>query len=258
MNCKELYNIINSVAPFALSKAYCDAYHGYDNSGIQLDCGKEITRVLFSLDLSKAAVEEAKRVGADCIVTHHPAIFTPLSSLQAEGSGAQILSCAQAGISVISAHLNLDVAPDGIDEGLMHGLGGAEALAFMHTVDGGAYGRAYTRKACRLDEFAAEIGQTFHTARVLCYGNRPVHKIVSFCGAGFDYGSIVFALMQGADTLVSSDAKHHLIAEAVEKGLNVVLLTHYAAESYGFTRFAEKIQKSINGACSVYVDGRLL
>ena len=59
-------------------------------------------------------------------------------------------------------------------------------------------------------------------------------------------------------TLVSSDGKHHLIAAAVEKGLKVVLLTHYAAEHYGFTGFAKNIEKLLEVPCDVFTDGRLL
>lgn len=256
MQLKALYNLIDGVAPFALSRAVCEKYKMYDNSGILLDCGEDIERVLFSLDLSAAALEEAKRTGANCIVTHHPAIYARLGSLIQDGSGTNVLACARAGISVISAHLNLDLAPDGIDEALMHGLGGKQAIAVMQTVEGGAYGRVYDVEEASFADFLAGVKQNFCTERVLFYGDRPVRRVASFCGAGLDEGAIAFAKANGADTIVSSDEKHHLVADCVEKGLNLVLLTHYSAENYGFTRFAEKIMKSIKG--SVFTDGRLL
>ena len=85
--------------------------------------------------------------------------------------------------------------------------------------------------------------KTFRTERVLVYGDKDVEKVASFCCAGMDEGSIDFALENGADTIVSSDPKHHLIAAAVEKGVNVVVLTHYAAENYGFYEFYQKIKE---------------
>lgn len=259
LSVKTLYGIVDGLAPFALSKEYCEKFGHRDNSGVQLDCGSEVKGVLFSLDLSQAAVAEAKKLGANCIITHHPAIFFPLYSLKEEGSGSEILACAKEGISVISAHLNLDAAEGGIDESLMLGLGGSEALAAMDHLTGGGYGRVYDVEKKSLAAFTAEVEKTFCSDRVVTYGNGTVSRVASFCGAGFDEGALAFATAHGADTIVSSEAKHHLIAAAVERGLNVILLTHYAAEHYGFTRFAEKIKKLLNGTpCFVFTDERLL
>ena len=63
MLIKELYDVIDELAPFKYSKEIVAA-GGYDNSGVILDTGKEFKKVLFSLDLSLAAVRRAKRQGA--------------------------------------------------------------------------------------------------------------------------------------------------------------------------------------------------
>lgn len=245
MRLKTIYEIVDRIAPFALSREYIEKYGMHDNSGIQLDCGEEITKILYSLDLSARAVERAKEIGADCIFTHHPAVFTPLYSLSAHGTGKHVLACARAGISVISAHLNLDCARDGIDESLMHGLGGAREEKLMHALTGGGYGRVYPVAEKTASAFVEEIEKTFLTKRVLCYGNRPVKRVASFCGAGMDGESVAFAIENGADTIVTSDQKHHLLLEAKEAGLNVILLTHYAAEHYGFQKFYQKIKEAL-------------
>ena len=258
MQPREMYKLVDSLAPFALSRAYCEKIQGYDNSGLLLDCGKDAECILFSLDLSKAAVEEAKRIGAGLIVTHHPAIYAPLKNLTPDGAGASILMAAGAGISVLSAHLNLDIAEGGIDESLMFGLGGKKADAFYERVEGGAYGRVYDVEETPLAEYAARVKETFQTGRLVVYGEKPVKRVASFCGAGMDEGSILFALQNGADTFVSSDQKHHLVAMAQEAGMNVLLLTHYAAEHYGFTRFFERVKAKISEKCVFFTDARLL
>lgn len=256
MLLKKIYERVDRIAPFALSKEECERFGHYDNSGILLDCGREIGKILFSLDLSAAAVKEAKRQGADLVITHHPAIFAPLRSLSEE-EGRNVLACAMAGISVLSAHLNLDCAEGGIDESLMRGLGGENALAVMETLSSGGYGRVFLREKTALFDFVSQIKRTFGTDRVIFYGDREAERVASFCGAGFDEKALRFAHENGADTLVSSDAKHHLIAEALERGLNVVLLTHYAAESYGFFRFYENMRADVGIPC-VYFDDRLM
>ena len=255
MQLKNVYEQIDALAPFALSKEYCDTYNFYDNSGILVDCGEDVKGVLCSLDLSARAVEAAKRANANVIFTHHPAIYNPVSRL---ADGEPLTECAKAGISVISAHLNLDSARGGIDEELMFGLGGS-AGKMLHPLSEGGYGHVFSVREETLASFTERIKARFCTERVVVYGDAPVQKVASFCGAGMDESTVAFALAEGADTFVSSDGKHHLIAELVGKGCNVVLLTHYAAENYGFVRFVENLKEKLKGTpVTVFTDERLL
>lgn len=256
MRLSEIYNLIDSFAPFSLSKECCERYGCHDNSGVLIDCGEEITGVLFSLDCSFAAIDRAKETGANLIVTHHPVIFSPLYSLGKE-SGERALACAKAGISVISAHLNLDYAKEGIDETLMKGLGGKKALAIKEPLSKGGYGRVYDVEPRPFADFIERAKEEFSAERVTVYGEKPVKRVASFCGAGLDEESIRFAVDCGADTVVSSDGKHHVIASAVEAGLNVLLFTHYTSENYGFFRFYQKIKEKVKLPCAYFADDRL-
>lgn len=261
MYLKTIYELADSIAPFSLSKEYCEKYGARDNSGVQLGPGGEINSVLFSLDLSMAAIERAKQIKANCIITHHPAIFNPLYSLEAESGGKEILECAMAGISVISSHLNLDCAEGGIDDSLMQGLTGKNPERTMHTLSKGGYGKVYSVKEQSFDEFLKTIETRFKTKRMITYGSGTVKKVASFCGAGTDDDTVAFAVSSGADTFVSSDPKHHLVKELVEKGLKVVLLTHYAAEYYGLARYYEKFEKLLTEAgarSELFTDERFL
>ncbi len=253
MKLKEVYEAVDALAPFALSREFKDRYGMYDNSGVLIDCGEEISGVLCSLDLSDAAVEEAKKAGANCIVTHHPAIWDGLKSLK-EGP---VLACAKAGISVISAHLNLDGAEGGIDECLMAGLGGRAAEKVMQPLSRGGYGRVYEVEPASFADFVLRARRVFRTDRTAAYGGGEVRKVASFCGAGLEGATLAFAAENGADTVVSSDGKHHLITEAAERGLHLLLLTHYASENYGFARFALKLKDAL-GAVTHFTDRRFL
>lgn len=257
MKLRNIYEIADELAPFALSKEYIEKFGAYDNSGMLVECGGEIGGVLFSLDLSAACIEMAKRMGMNCIFTHHPAIYAPLKRLSFV-DGDPVFACAREGISVISAHLNLDAACGGIDESLMLGLGGKKADAVLDRLSLGGYGRVYDVEKSPLEGFTDRAKATFRTNRLIVYGNRPVKRVASFCGAGLTEEAVQFALENSADTLVSSDGKHHLIAQACGSGMNVVLLTHYASEFYGFTRFYERMKERVNIPCAIFADERLL
>ena len=84
MKLNEIYALLDAPAPRALSEEYCAKYGAYDNSGVLIDTGADIGKILFSLDLSAAAVREAEKAGANLIVTHHPAII-PESAISGSG-----------------------------------------------------------------------------------------------------------------------------------------------------------------------------
>lgn len=183
MKSTEFYALAEQFAPKSLSDEFCRRYGAYDNSGLLLDSGEDAEKILFSLDLSLAAIERAKREGAGIICTHHPAVYAKLGRLlssEPASSGGKVAACLKAGISVVSMHLNLDAAPCGIDESLMEGIilsaksakeksdggengkipfgekaaseseerfrqegAGPENVGIMQPLDGGGYGRAY-------------------------------------------------------------------------------------------------------------------
>ena len=98
MKSKEFYEWINKFAPKALSDEYCVSCGAYDNSGVLVDTGKDVKKILFSLDLSKAAVAKAVEIGADLIITHHPAIYGKIGRICANDPlGGKLISCIEKG-----------------------------------------------------------------------------------------------------------------------------------------------------------------
>lgn len=256
MKLTEIFKKLEEIAPVALSDEFCRKYKMYDNSGIIIDCKEEITGALFSLDLSKSAIEEAKKRGFNLIVTHHPAIYGGISRVSVDDN---IGTCIKQGISVISMHLNFDAAPAGIDYHLMCGLGGDNAK-ILADVTGGGYGRVYGVKAIKFNELESVVCKNFNTERALFYGDKDkqVKKIASFCGAGCDNNAMAFAKENGADVFVSSDMKHHEIAGLLGMGINVINLTHYSAENYGFNKIYTKISSDFSVPTAFFADKDLL
>ncbi len=268
MKLSEIYAILDSVAPKRISDEMCEKYGWYDNSGILVDTGEEITGIVFALDLSLGAIERATQSGANLIVTHHPAIYGKISRIDyydEELLGKKLITCIRRGISVVAMHLNLDGAKGGIDESLMQGIakaagGEPHLLGAQMQMGEGAYGRAYKVERVSLGALVAGLKREFSTARIEVYGNgeQRVTKIASFCGSGADEKAIAFALAKGAEVIVSSDFKHHVLSLAIECGLQVITLTHYAAESYGFKKYYEKISRLVGVPCGYHAEENLL
>lgn len=99
-----IYGKLNSLAPFATQESW-------DNSGLLVgDPDAEVKTALVVLDITAEAVREAREIGAELIISHHPVIFHPLKKVE---SGSVVWELAQAGISAICAHTNLDKARAG-------------------------------------------------------------------------------------------------------------------------------------------------
>ena len=77
---KELFENLDSFAPVDYSKKLIEN-GDYDNSGILIRSTDNANKILFALDLTINAVKKAKRLGCDTIVTHHPAIYMPIPSI---------------------------------------------------------------------------------------------------------------------------------------------------------------------------------
>ncbi len=256
MKLIEFLKRLEKIAPVSLSDDFCKKYGMYDNSGIIINSEETVNGALFSLDLSLEAVRKARLCGYNLIVTHHPAIYGGISRISSADPVAQ---CLKSGISVISMHLNFDVAPEGIDYHLMRGLGGKDAK-ILAVVENGGYGRVYGISRAEFKDYIESIKKEFSTDKIIGYGDeeREVKKVASFCGAGCDEKAISFAVSNGADVFVSSDMKHHEICALLERGVNVIHLTHYSAENYGFNKIYLKIRKDLSVPSDYFADGNLL
>ncbi len=261
MKLNEVFSLLEEIAPVALSNEFCAKYGAYDNSGIIINSGNSVTGILFSLDFSLKAVEECKRLKYNLIVTHHPAIYGGIKRINpdCDAQSNAIAQCIKLGISVISMHLNFDAAPKGIDYYLMRGLGGINCVV-LNTLENGGYGRVFNVEETLFNEYAKKIGKEFKTERALFYGSgsKKVNKVASFCGAGSSDKTIAFAKQNAADVYVSADMKHHEISDLLENGINVIHITHYASEAYGFEKIYEELKVKLSVASAFFTDKALI
>ena len=102
----QVYEAMQAIAPLELAEHW-------DNPGLLVDCGGEVTRGLVTLDITPEVVTEAAAKHCEAIVAHHPVIFDPLKKLGPQDVPFQLV---RAGISAICMHTNLDAAAGGVNE----------------------------------------------------------------------------------------------------------------------------------------------
>ena len=108
-----LINILEHLAPKRI------AYEG-DNVGLQVgNLHGSVSKIYVTLDVTEEALTEAKEMGADFIVTHHPFIYKPLSAIRTDLSmGKLVQQTLMSGIGIYVAHTNLDLANGGVNDAL--------------------------------------------------------------------------------------------------------------------------------------------
>ncbi len=85
---------------------------------------QNVTKILVTLDVTNQTVAEAISRKAELIVSHHPLLFRPPSSITTSDTiGELILQLAEHKISLFSAHTNLDFTKGGVSFALAETLG---------------------------------------------------------------------------------------------------------------------------------------
>jgi len=257
LRVSEIYNKLDELYPFRISDEYIKIYGGYDNSGIIIDLNNEVQKIVFSLDFSNNTVEKAIFEKADLIITHHPAIYNPIKSLSKNQiTGGNIIKAIQNNISVISMHLNCDFARGGIDQTLAKLFNPKNIKILQPIEQDTGYGRICEIEENSLEHLALLVKQEIMSDKIITYGkNEKIRRIAVFCGGGFE-GEFFDKIK--ADLIISSDFRHHLIAEALERKISVMDITHYGAENYSFKKIYRETKDFLNIDSIYFEDKNLL
>ncbi len=228
-----VYAALDRFAPFASA---C----GWDNSGLQVGSMEQpVSGVVLSLDCTLETLAYAKAVGANLVITHHPIIFDPLRQVL---SGSVAGVALQSGISVVSAHTNLDLAPGGVSDCLAKALDLEVIGAFGE--DG--VGRiARCREPMAPAEFAAFVKKQLNTAVRYWVGDRPVSTVALVSGAGSD--DAFAACETKADAYLTGELKHNYFVDCAASGMTFVEAGHYATERVVLPRLLSLLAKEFPG-----------
>jgi len=97
----------------------------WDMVGLQAGTGKkEVKKALITIDVDDELIEEALRIKADLIISHHPLIFQRLGSVtDSTSTGRKLLKLIENKIAVYSAHTNYDIMEKGLNDVIAGRLG---------------------------------------------------------------------------------------------------------------------------------------
>lgn len=241
---KDIYRFIDRIAPFATQE-------GFDNAGFLVGRGdRAVSRVLVALDVTEEVVEEARALGAQLIVAHHPVIFDPVRSVTDETpAGRVLLALTEGKLAAICAHTNLDAAHGGVNGCLARALELSE-IGQLHQAGVDEKGRPYgigrtgTVHAPGLTaaQYAAFVKEKLGSACVrFVDGGRPVARVA--VGGGACGSMLTDALVAGCDTFVTADLKYNQFLDAKALGLNLLDAGHFPTENVVCAPLARRLAR---------------
>lgn len=217
----------------------------FDNTGILVgDRNREVSCALLALDCTPAVVEQAKQLGAQLIVTHHPVIFHPLKRVNEDAVVYQLI---RSDIAVISAHTNLDIAQGGVNDALASAIGlrDCRGLELLNEQTGAWLGRIGTLPEPLFPEaFAAHVKSCLNAASVkFAAAPRAIHTVALCSGSGAD--CLDAAISAGADALLTSEVKQHEYLAAAAAGISIFDAGHFDTEDIVIEPLRDYLAKEI-------------
>ena len=199
---------------------------------VGLVCGdpqQSVRRIHLAVDPVAATVDEALDAEADLLLTHHPLLLRPVSSVAADTvAGTLVHRLVSGGCALLAVHTNGDVARDGVSDALATVLGLSGTAPLVPAVDDPTTGLGRTGSIAEAMALSAYAEQVLHALPATAHGvrvagdlDRVVRRVAVIGGSGSD--ALTAAAGAGVDVVVTADLKHHVATDALAAGGPAIL-----------------------------------
>lgn len=215
MQLQKLIEFTNEYAPY-------DKKEDWDNVGLLVgDSNREISKVLLTLDITNEVIKEAKEKGCELIISHHPVIFNPITSLNTKHP---VYNLAKNNIYALCLHTNLDKAENGVNITLAETL----SLQSLQKYDDNLFIIGELEKEMNSEEFASFIKDKLKLGGIKYTKGKNIKSVAVSCGGA---GDEVFRLENYEfDAFVTGDMKHHEFLYAKSHNISAYEAGHYNTE----------------------------
>ena len=241
-----IMGLLEDLAPSGLAEPW-------DNVGLMIGSRSDpVSGVMVALDPTVEAVQAARKAGRNLLLTHHPLLFKPLSSVDpSTPTGAAVFRAVQGEVSVLAAHTNLDSALGGVNDVLADLLGLRETCALIPAAaeDGAGMGRLGNLDEPRsLGRMAAQVKEALGIGSLRMVGSpeKSISRVALCGGSGGDLVGAAFEA--GADLYLTGEAAHHHAREAEFRDLALIEAGHYATEAPVVPVLARRLKEALNAA----------
>lgn len=200
-----------------------------------------IAKVLLAVDCSSESVTEAVSKDANVLLTHHPLLLRPITTLREDRYKGNLLgTLIRSEVALIAAHTNADVVVGGVSDVLADVLGLTHRTPIVAGADAtSGIGRAGNLpKTLTVGDVARILAQALPSTatgvRVAGDYAQAVSRVALCAGAGDSLLAETEVIQ--ADVFITSDLRHHPAQEFREQALisenptALIDISHWAAE----------------------------
>ncbi len=232
MKAKEVYDFLDFIAPFNTAAEW-------DNCGLSVGSfEKEVSKIYIALDVTSEVIADAKNWGADLVVTHHPLIFNPVSSVE---ESTVLYKAVKSGMTFISSHTCLDKAVGGVNDCLAKSAG----IKNLRTSEIDEFLKIGEIEDVTAFDFAKKIKSALGGKVTFTDCGKTIKTVALCSGSGGDL--IEAAAKEGADAFLTGEAKHHEYLLSKELGVSLFAAGHYETENivcaYLYSELSRKFEK---------------
>ena len=238
MQVEDLIKAMEIIAPTRHAEAW-------DNVGLLVgDAKASLSRLLLTIDLGIAQVQEAKQLGCEAVIAYHPPIFKEVRRLL---SDSPVYEAIRAGIAIYSPHTALDVAQGGTNDSLAEDVLGTRTREALHRrVDGTGMGKigVFDPPMPRV-QLLERIKKRLALEHVLVAGPQTgVVRNAAVCAGSC--GSLVeLAVSKGVDLYLTGEMSHHNAFRAASRNMTVVCVLHSHSERLSLQRLKKRLQHAL-------------
>lgn len=245
---KSVCKALERIAPLRLAEPW-------DKVGLIIESPvprSDARRVVLTIDLTTAVLEETLKVPTALVVTYHPPLFQPITSLTlADPLQASLLKLSAAGTSVFCPHSSLDATWGGINDWLAEGvIGPQKATAKVNILgevkgEAGGAGRIVALdEPIPIEELVQRVKKHLSLSQVDVgrpFAQKSIKSVAICAGAG---GTLLSGV--DADVYFTGEMQHHEVLAAVARGRYVILCGHTNTERGYLPVLAKKLSDALS------------
>ena len=236
---QDVIDIIEEFAPI-------ETQLSYDHCGLKTgDPSKELTGVLVCLDLSPEIIFEAEKKNCNLIVEHHPSIWSPLENIDTRYPKVRaLIDATNKGITVYSAHTNIDFAQGGLNDLFAKEIG----LTNVRPLTEGRIGTL--DQETDLYEYAETIAEIIGEkyVKVIAGRKNKIKKVVCVNGSGGGDEDNILTFSAISDVLVTSEVKYNVARLSKDIGYAIIEVGHFTSEKGFLKLIKDLIEKKMPNA----------
>lgn len=223
----------------------------WDNSGMQLgNTDWQVEKVWVALDPLPEVISAACREDIDLVITHHPLIFKPLTTIDVNTlEGFVIQQALDHQVAIYAAHTNLDRVTDGVNDVLASriGLCNTTSLSIDVSKEKPGFGRiGNLLQPTPFVLLAENLKQVLGLDHVRVVGKLDMMVKTAAVCSGSGSGMLNAFFDSGADVFISGDLRYH-DARNIEFAQKALIdIGHFASEHLIVETFAERLKRHFN------------